>query len=71
MGGGVPVDSSNIDTIEYLDDTRTLRVKFLSGSIYDYSDVPKSEHDGLMHAESHGKYLHRHIIPEYKATKIT
>ena len=68
--GAVPVDSSNIDTIEYFDDTRTLQVKFHSGSIYDYSDVPKSKYDGLEHAESHGKYLHRHIIPEYKATKV-
>ncbi len=68
--GEIPVDSSNIASIEYFNDTRTLRVKFHSGSMYDYFNVPESEYLGLKSAESHGKYLHKHIINKYDEDKV-
>ena len=30
-------------------------------AVYQYSDVPKSVYEGLMNAESHGRYFHQHV----------
>ena len=39
----------------------TLEVEFLSGAVYQYFDVPQSIYDGLMAADSHGKYFAAYI----------
>lgn len=57
----VPVSSSNIASIGYDQQSATLEVEFLNGSIYQYYDVPEHEHEGLMNADSHGKYLDANI----------
>ena len=57
----IEVASSNLNAIGYDAKTQTLRVHFNSGTIYDYYGVPKNMYDGLLHADSHGSYLHRHI----------
>lgn len=38
-----------------------LEVEFLNGSIYQYYDVPEALYEGIMSAESHGKYLNEYI----------
>ncbi|MBU2249474.1 MAG: KTSC domain-containing protein [Gammaproteobacteria bacterium] len=38
---------------------QVLKVEFLNGSIYQYSDVPPSMHKGLMAVASHGFHLAR------------
>ncbi len=38
-----------------------LEIEFLSGSVYQYYDVPQSIYDGLMAADSHGKFLAAYI----------
>lgn len=53
------VESSNIKSIGYEDET--LEVEFLNGSIYQYYNVPKDLFDGIMNADSHGKYLNEYI----------
>lgn len=55
------VASSNIDSIGYDSTNQILEVEFLNGSIYQYYDVPESLYDGLMSADSHGKYLNEYI----------
>jgi len=51
------VESSNIDTIAYDDETRELVVGFLNGSVYKYYAVPPVVGNGFQYAESAGKYL--------------
>lgn len=63
------VSSSNISSIGYDLDSRTLEVTFHNGGTYAYSGVPQSEYDALMSASSHGKYLNSNIKPRYAATK--
>ena len=53
--------SSNIASIGYDSMSQILEVEFLNGAIYQYYDVPEALYDGLMAADSHGKYLNEFI----------
>ncbi|MEG6521119.1 KTSC domain-containing protein [Desulfotomaculum sp. 1211_IL3151] len=65
-----PVTSSNISSIGYDTTTNTLVIKFHSGGLYQYSDVPATIYQGLMSASSHGQYFHRLIKNVYPYRKI-
>ena len=47
-----------------------LEVEFNTGDKYQYKEVPASEYEGLMSAESIGQYMHRHIIDHYEYERI-
>jgi len=47
-----------------------LEVEFNTGDKYRYLDVPASEYEGLMSAESIGQYMHKHIIGHYDYDRI-
>lgn len=65
------VSSSNIASIGYDANNMVLEVEFLNGSIYQYYDVPQIIYDGLMAADSHGKYLAAYIKKGgYRYTRI-
>lgn len=51
------VSSSNLNSIGYDEESRILEIEFNTGSVYQYVDVPESIYEGLMNAESHGKYF--------------
>ena len=54
-----------------IDKLRHLEIEFLSGAVYQYYDVPQSVYDGLMAADSHGKFLDVYIKKgDYRYTKI-
>ncbi|MBP3469722.1 MAG: KTSC domain-containing protein [Lachnospiraceae bacterium] len=55
----VPVSSSDISSIGY--DGSTLHIRFHSGGLYAYYNVPNSVYSGLMNAASHGRYFHANI----------
>ena len=59
------VESSMIHAVGYDPEARTLEVAFNSGRIYCYEDVPPEEYEGLMAAESKGRYMRAHIIDVY------
>ena len=67
----VSVESSNIASIGYDEASRTLEVEFLDGSVYRYSGVPLAKYNGLMDADSHGKYLNANIKGSYRYTKVS
>lgn len=56
-----PVESSNLSAAGYDATTKKLRIQFKNGSIYEYSDVAKQTYDGLLSAESAGKYFTAYI----------
>ncbi|WP_339810358.1 KTSC domain-containing protein [uncultured Imperialibacter sp.] len=64
------VSSSNIEAVGYDDDSETLRIWFLNGSIYDYSGVGLLEYQSLRDAASVGSYLHRNIKGQYSYQKV-
>ena len=53
--------SSAIKEIRYDEDLRNLTITFTSGGKYDYPEVPKCEVEGLIKAESAGKYFNQNI----------
>lgn len=65
-----PVSSSNISAIGYDVDSQMLEVEFNNGSVYQYTGVPESEYEGLMGADSKGKYLHANIKSRYSHMKL-
>lgn len=64
------VTSSNIASIGYDEDSQTLEVQFLDGSIYQYFDLPSHLNEGLMNASSHGQYLAQNIKGVYRYSKV-
>lgn len=63
-----PVASSNLQSVGY--EAGTLYIRFRSGGLYAYFDVPASEYYGLMSASSHGSYFHANIKGRYRYQRI-
>ncbi len=58
----VPVDSTNLKSVGYDLDTKTLEVEFDKRRVYQYFGVPSLLHQQLMQAtESHGRFFITHI----------
>jgi hypothetical protein len=64
------VTSTDICAVGYDPDSQTLEVEFKTGSVYNYSGVPTSEYDGLINADSKGKYFHANIRNHYSYVKL-
>ena len=64
------LDSSNIHSVAYSSKQKALIVKFSSGSIYTYRDVPMWQYMRMKRAESHGSYFSRHIKGNYETKYI-
>ena len=62
------VDSSNIASVAHAG--HTLEVKFKSGDLYEYDNVPASVYQSLLNAPSVGGYLHQHIKGKYPYRKV-
>lgn len=65
------VESSNIKAIGYDSEENRLYVEFLSnGNVCMYADVSQAVADGLMAADSHGKYLAQNVKSKYITTRV-
>lgn len=64
------VSSSNISSIGYEDKSETLEIEFHNGGVYQYFNVPKRVYEGLMSADSHGRFFIRNIKGTYGYKKI-
>lgn len=65
---GMP--SSVIAHINYDAFSKTLKIIFLSGSEYNYLDVPQVVFNALKKSASKGTYLNKHIKGHYNYQKI-
>ena len=64
------VNSSMLRRVRYDPQKRFLDVVFRTGEKYRYKDVPPDEYDGLMEAQSHGKYMQTRIIDHYDVVRL-
>ncbi|MCA9933042.1 MAG: KTSC domain-containing protein [Ardenticatenaceae bacterium] len=64
------VSSSNLASVGYDPESQILEIEFNSGRVYQYFDVPQDEYDGLMNADSHGRYFNQNIRDNYRYTRI-
>lgn len=62
-----PVTSSNVAALGWEEDT--LEVEFVSGHVYQYHDVPESEYQALLGADSIGKHL-AGLRDKYQNTRL-
>jgi len=63
------VKSSNVRSVGYDPQSKTLEVEFTSGTVYRFDGVPAEVHEGLMSAESMGSYFARNIRGKYQSEK--
>lgn len=63
------VKSSNVKAVGYAGGN--LLVKFGSGAVYKYLEVPQSVYDGLIGAESKGRFLGAEVYGKYRYLRIT
>jgi len=62
--------SSVVATIRYYATISTLRVIYVSGSVYDYKQVPEKVYKEMRTASSKGEFLNKRIKPNYEFEKI-
>ena len=56
-----PVSSSDLASVGYDARQHILEIEFLTGSIYQYFNVPQQVYDELMAADSHGRYFDANV----------
>lgn len=67
----VVVQSQIVRSIGFAAAERLLEIEFQNGWVYQYDDVPAAVYRALMAAESHGRYLHRHIVDQFPTRRIS
>ena len=65
-----PVNSESLCTVGYDPDQRILEAEFVNGTVYRYSNVPRSTFLSLMAADSKGAYFNRRIRDRYVCKKV-
>lgn len=50
--------------------SHTLRIIYVSGTVYDYKDVPEEVFDEMKKASSKGEYLNHVIKKNYRYKKV-
>lgn len=64
-----PVKSSNVVSVGYEAETRTLEIQFKSG-VYQYAGVPPETYANLLTAESIGRYVAQEIRAKFKGIRV-
>ena len=65
------VVSSIVAWVGYAASLRVLVVGFVRGTVYEFLDVPETEHRALMSAESKGRQFNRCIKGHYAHRRVT
>ena len=66
----VPVQSTNIRSVGYDPETRTMQVQFSHGGLYSYSNVDPGVHQALVEAPSVGAHFTLNIRNNYAGERI-
>lgn len=59
----IPLNSTSMISVGYDMVSRILEVEFVDGEIYQYLEVPEETYQGLLTAESKGRYFNLVIKP--------
>lgn len=66
----ISVDSTNISSIGFDEDSNTLEVEFRSGAVYQYFDVPLAVYEDFLNSTSKGQYYSQHIKGYFRFVKV-
>lgn len=64
------LSSSMMASAGYDASTRTLEIEFVRGGVYQYFDVPPSEHEALLAAPSKGRFFHTRILRVFAYQRV-
>lgn len=64
------VDSSQIERARYIEAKEAMEIGFKWGAVYRYYGVPEEVFDGLLKAESAGRYLSSSIKDVFEFTRL-
>jgi hypothetical protein len=64
------VASSTIQSMGYDAASSTLEIEFLTGSIYQYYNVPEHIYEQMCAAPSKGQFLHQYIKNAYPYSRV-
>ena len=70
MANAQPVNSENIDTVSYDDESATMTLTFNKGGEYRYFGVPREIPEGLLNAASPGKYFFNYVRGQYRYQRV-
>ena len=62
----IEAEHSKIESFGYCPDSKTLAVKFKSGGLYHYANVPADVHEQMKAAESVGSFLHKNVKGKFE-----
>jgi hypothetical protein len=62
--------SSSIEAAGYDLERRTLRIRYVHGSTYDYQAVPATVFKGVLAADSKGRFVNWSIKPYYRYARV-
>jgi hypothetical protein len=65
-----PVESSQIKSVAYHPESKTMEVIFHGGGKYQYEFVPHDVHAAMMQAPSAGKFFAANVKGKYVHTKV-
>lgn len=65
-----PVSSSNIVSVGYNPEIKTLEVEFKGGGVYSYPGVTDNKYHELINADSIGSHFHKHIRGTHDGVKV-
>lgn len=65
-----PVTSTDILSVGYDQDQEILEIEFIRGAVYQYSGVPIGVYEGILTADSKGKFFHANIKKAYAFVKL-
>ena len=64
------VDSSYLQSLQYFDTSKALRVRFSDGAVIDYRGVSNRTYNAILAAKSHGKKLSELVKDKYDFTVV-
>jgi len=64
------VDSSNLRSVGYDKQKHILEIEFNNKGVYHYFEVPFDIYEGLIGAESKGKYFWKNIRREFEYERV-
>lgn len=67
----IPVVSTCITSVGYLEGERVLEVEFIRGEVYRYFNVPAEDYALLLAAESKGQHVNQGIKPRFASVRVS
>ena len=66
----IPMPSSVVSSIKYDADTKILRIRFVSGLVYNYKGVPETLVQEVLASGSKGRFLNQKIKGKYEFERV-